>query len=89
MKLPEEILEAASRKMEKDGVSLSKLHPSYEEQKEEERKAYGIMQNKLTLQEIGVIESAFGIDGGIWFDVAYVAGFIDGVTTGKALSGDV
>lgn len=84
MKLPEGILEASFRRSESGGVDLYKAHPRYETVEKETKKAYEIL-DKLSREEFGVVESCWGLELGLHFDVGYAAGLVDGVATGGAM----
>lgn len=83
-KLPAGIIEAAIRRHE-DSDPL-KIHPGHARQQERERRAYEILKAKLTREEIYTVESTFGLDAAMHFDVAYAMGLADGIATGRALS---
>lgn len=84
--LPDAILEMAMQKLERKGHELVKIHPKYASQQEVETRAYEVMRAKLTEDEISAVEAAWFGDSGIHFDVAYIAGVMDGAKAGEILS---
>jgi len=49
-------------------------------------RARKVMETKLTWKEADEIESAFNMEGGLLFEIAYTMGFCDGVKTNQALA---
>lgn len=85
-KLPDEIIDAAVQRLEHGEVEILEAHPGYEECGKRKKEAYKII-TKLTREEINTIENAWGAELMVHFGVAYAAGLVDGIDTGKALAG--
>lgn len=82
--LPEEIIQAAYRRM--DDIELLQLHPDRDEQEERNSRAYKVLKSKgLTHGEINDVEDAWGSELNVYFTVGYALGLVDGIATGRAV----
>lgn len=83
-RLPKEILDAGFRRQE--GFNTLELHPECENQRGNNEKAYKILKSSgLTRDEIDAVESAWGYELSIYFEVGYALGLTDGIATGQAV----
>lgn len=82
-KLPVGIIEAALRRME--DIEPTKIHPYHDDQEARQRRAYAIMDDKLTREEFNTVEDAWAGELAMYFEVGYALGLTDGIATGKAI----
>ena len=83
-RLPESILDAGFRRQER--IDALQLHPECEEQRDKNDKAYKVLKSSgLTKDEIDIVESAWGYELSIYFEVGYALGLTDGIATGRAV----
>ncbi|HHY01231.1 MAG TPA: hypothetical protein GX531_07675 [Methanothermobacter sp.] len=86
MSIPDSILQAACKCLEKSGADPLCIHPGRAGSEDAMARARKVMETKLTWKEADEIESAFNMEGGLLFEIAYTMGFCDGVKTNQALA---